>query len=177
MRGRAWTAGALALGLWVLTACSASVPRQETPDVGAARPPASAPEHTPRAPAPPPLAAQRAAVVRAAKAHLGAPYAWGGATPAGFDCSGFVMYVYASVGVSLPHGAASQFKLGQPVARKDLKPGDVVFFDRLRHNGIYVGDGRFVHATQSGDVVRLSRLDEAWFRTRWVGARRLLDTA
>jgi cell wall-associated NlpC family hydrolase len=162
MRSRAWSGGALALGLWALTACSASLPRPETPDLGAARPPS--------------VGAQRAAVVSVARTHLGAPYAWGGATPSGFDCSGFVKYVYANVGVPLPHGAASQFKYGQPVARKDLKPGDVVFFDRLRHNGIYVGDGRFVHATRSGDRVRLSSLDEAWFRTRWVGARRLLDS-
>jgi cell wall-associated NlpC family hydrolase len=166
-----WRGGALALGLWGLTACSASLPRQETPDLGATRRP---PDSTP--PAPPPLAGRRAEIVRIARTQLGAPYRWGGASPAGFDCSGFVKYVYASVGVSLPHGAASQFKLGQPVPRRDLKPGDVVFFDRLRHNGIYVGEGRFVHATQSGDVVRLSSLDDAWFKTRWVGARRLLDS-
>ncbi len=108
---------------------------------------------------------------RMAQSYLGVPYVWAGASPAGFDCSGLVSYVYGRLGVSIPHNAAQQYRYGTPVDRDDLVPGDVVFFDRLRHNGIYVGDGRFVHATSGG--VKLARLDDGWFRQRWVGARRL----
>jgi cell wall-associated NlpC family hydrolase len=112
-------------------------------------------------------------VVAIALAHIGVPYRWGGADPRGFDCSGFVMYVYGQAGVALPHGAVRQYDIGVPVRRQHLEPGDIVFFDRLNHSGIYVGDGRFVHASKSGDVVKVSRLDEDWFDRRWVGARRL----
>src|SRR5512145_2190943 len=80
-------------------------------------------------PSPPAQADDR--VVRFATRYVGRPYAWGGSSPAGFDCSGFVMYVYASVGVSLPHNAARQYTYGTPVGRGALKPGDLVFFDRL----------------------------------------------
>lgn len=116
-------------------------------------------------------------VVSVALQHVGAPYRWGGADPRGFDCSGFVMYVYGKAGTSLPHGAVKQYSLGVPVSRSELEPGDIVFFDRLRHNGIYIGDGRFIHSSKTGDVVRVSRLDEDWFERRWVGARRLAIAA
>ena len=112
-------------------------------------------------------------VVAIALQHRGAPYRWGGEGPADFDCSGFVRYVYAKVGVSLPHNAAAQYKLGTAVGRDDLEPGDLVFFDRLRHNGIYIGDGRFIHARQTGKYVAVASLDDDWYRTHWVGARRL----
>ncbi len=112
-------------------------------------------------------------VAHLATRHVGAPYEWGGADPTGFDCSGLVMYVYAKLGVALPHNAARQYAYGLSVDRDDLRPGDLVFFDRLRHNGIYIGRGQFVHASQEGRGVRISRLDEPWFRQRWVGGRRL----
>ena len=115
---------------------------------------------------------RNATAARMATRYLGAPYVWAGASPAGFDCSGLVSYVYAQVGVSIPHNAAQQYRYGTPVSRERLKPGDLVFFDRLRHNGIYLGDGRFIHATKPGGV-KIARLDNDWFRTRWVGARRL----
>ncbi|HEX3177742.1 MAG TPA: C40 family peptidase [Methylomirabilota bacterium] len=116
----------------------------------------------------------RSRIVSIAMAYVGTPYARGGATPAGFDCSGFVMFVYGRAGVALPHNAEQQYRLGSRVARDELEPGDIVFFDRLGHSGIYVGGLQFVHATKPGDVVKVSRLDEAWYRQRWVGARRLL---
>src|SRR5262245_32308438 len=112
-------------------------------------------------------------VVRIARKYVGTPYRWGGSGPSGFDCSGLVRYVYAQVGVELPHNAAKQYALGAPVARADLQPGDIVFFDRLRHNGIYVGEGRFIHARQTGKRVAIAGLDEAWYAERWVGARRV----
>ena len=114
----------------------------------------------------------RSAVVRTALRYLGVPYRWSGASPSGFDCSGFVMYVYSQVGVSLPHNAAMQYARGRPVAPSDLQPGDAVFFNGLAHVGIYIGGGRFVHSPQSGDVVKVSRLSESWYRTTYVGARR-----
>lgn len=112
-------------------------------------------------------------VVALARQHVGAPYRWGGSSPSGFDCSGLVRYVYAQVGVSLPHNAAQQYRLGTPVARESLEPGDLVFFDRLRHNGIYVGDGRFIHARQTGRRVAIASLDDEWYASHFVGARRL----
>jgi peptidoglycan DL-endopeptidase CwlO len=113
-------------------------------------------------------------VVAIAKRYLGIPYRWGGASPAtGFDCSGFVMYVYARVGVSLPHNAAAQYRYGRAVSRANLAPGDLVFFNGLGHNGIYVGGGRFIHSPHTGDVVKISSIHDSWYASRWVGARRL----
>lgn len=119
------------------------------------------------------LAARSNRIVNVALEQLGAPYAWGGTTPSGFDCSGLVRYVYAAAGIELPHNVAQQHVHGVAVPREDLQPGDIVFFDGLRHNGIYLGDGRFIHAALSTASVVVSRLDEAWYRNRWVGARRL----
>lgn len=106
--------------------------------------------------------------------YLGIPYRWGGSSPStGFDCSGFVMYLYAKVGVSLPHNAAAQYGYGRAVSRSNLAPGDLVFFDGLGHNGIYLGQGRFIHSPHSGDVVKISSIHDSWYASQWVGARRL----
>ncbi len=112
-------------------------------------------------------------VVGVAMQYLGVPYVWGGASPSGFDCSGFVMYVFAQIGVSLPHHAASQYSYGIPVPRDQLEAGDLVFFDGLGHVGIYVGGGQFIHSPHTGDVVRISTMD-GWYDSGFVGARRLL---
>ena len=111
-------------------------------------------------------------VVGIAMQYLGVPYVWGGASPSGFDCSGFVMYVYAQVGVSLPHNAAAQYGYGSPVSRSELAPGDIVFFDGLGHDGIYIGGGQFIHAPHTGDVVKISNLGDSWYASTYVGARR-----
>jgi len=123
------------------------------------------------APAP---AARYGSVVGAAMQYLGIPYKWGGASPeTGFDCSGFLMYVYAKVGVSLPHNAAMQYGLGTAVSKDQLEPGDLVFFNGLGHNGMYIGGGQFIHAPHTGDVVKISSLSDSWYVSTWVGARRL----
>ena len=122
------------------------------------------------APAPPP--ATHSSVVSIALQYLGVPYVWGGASPSGFDCSGLTMYVYAKVGVYLPHNAAMQYGMGTPVSRSQLAPGDLVFFNGLSHVGMYIGGGRFVHAPHTGDVVKISSLSEYWYSATYVGARR-----
>ena len=139
----------------------------EAAAASAAAAPAAAAE--PSSPAPP---ARHGGVVGIAMQYLGTPYRWGGAAPGGFDCSGFVMYVYAQVGVSLPHNAAAQYGYGSPVSRSELAPGDVVFFNGLGHNGIYIGGGQFVHSPHTGDVVKISSLSQSWYASTYVGARR-----
>ena len=111
-------------------------------------------------------------VVGIAMQYLGVPYVWGGASPSGFDCSGFTMYVYAQVGVSLPHNAAAQYGYGSPVSRSELAPGDLVFFNGLGHEGLYIGGGQFIHAPHTGDVVKISNLSDSWYAATYVGARR-----
>jgi peptidoglycan DL-endopeptidase CwlO len=112
-------------------------------------------------------------VVGIAMSYLGTPYVWAGSSPGGFDCSGFTMFVYSQVGVSLPHNAAAQYNYGTPVAESDLQPGDLVFFDGLGHVGIYIGGGQFIHSPHTGDVVKISSLSESWYASTYVGARRL----
>jgi peptidoglycan DL-endopeptidase CwlO len=119
-----------------------------------------------------PEAGGRPRVVAVALRYLGVPYRWAGASPQGFDCSGFVMFVFGKVGIHLPHNAAMQYGRGHFVARSDLQPGDVVFFNGLSHSGIYIGRGRFVHSPHSGDVVKVSSLRESWYGRTYVGARR-----
>jgi cell wall-associated NlpC family hydrolase len=124
----------------------------------------------PPAGTPPP--SQYGGVVGIAMRYLGTPYVWGGASPSGFDCSGFVMYVYAQIGISLPHSSYAQYGYGSPVSRSQLQPGDLVFFDGLGHVGIYVGGGSFIHAPHTGDVVKISSLT-GWYSSTFVGGRRL----
>jgi cell wall-associated NlpC family hydrolase len=136
-----------------------------------AAPVASTPDSStaPVGPAPPPT---HSSVVSIAERYLGVPYRWGGASPAGFDCSGLVMYVFAQVGVSLPHSSYAQYGMGSPVSRDQLQPGDLVFFDGLGHVGIYVGGGSFIHAPHTGDVVKISSMT-GWYASSYVGARRI----
>jgi cell wall-associated NlpC family hydrolase len=104
--------------------------------------------------------------------YLGIPYKWGSASPAtGFDCSGLVMYVYAQLGIALPHQAAAQYRYGVAVPRDQLQPGDLVFYDGLSHVAIYIGNGEVVHAPQTGDVVKISPVLQAG--PHYVGARRI----
>ena len=115
-------------------------------------------------------------VVGIAERYLGVPYVWGGASPSGFDCSGLVMYVYAQVGISLPHYTVAQWSYpdSASVPRNELEPGDLVFFAGLGHVGIYVGGGNFIHAPHTGDVVRIDSLNEGWYSSEYDGAKRIL---
>jgi peptidoglycan DL-endopeptidase CwlO len=115
---------------------------------------------------------QYTGVVGIAMRYLGVPYVWGGSSPSGFDCSGLVAYVYAQVGVSLPHYTGAQWNVGVPVSRSDLQPGDLVFFDGLGHVGIYIGGNAFIHAPHTGDVVKISSIS-GWYADTYVGARRV----
>jgi cell wall-associated NlpC family hydrolase len=118
----------------------------------------------------PPASTLGGQAVAIAEQYLGVPYVWGGASPSGFDCSGLVMYVYAQLGVSLPHNAAAQYASLPHVPTSDLQPGDLVFFFGLGHVGIYIGGGAFIHAPHTGTVVQISSLaDEGGF----VGAARV----
>jgi cell wall-associated NlpC family hydrolase len=108
---------------------------------------------------------------------LGVPYVWAGASPTGFDCSGLTMYVWGQLGIKLGHYTGFQFYEGRRVPRDQLEPGDLVFFHANstgvpQHEGMYVGNGSFIHAPQTGDVVKISSLFEARYALSFVGAVR-----
>jgi cell wall-associated NlpC family hydrolase len=108
---------------------------------------------------------------------LGVPYSFGGTSTAGFDCSGFVQHVFALLGISLPRTADAQYDVGRR-AVGGPHPGDLVFFDTyggVSHVGIYLGQGKFVHASSSHGVM-VSRLSESYWAARYVGAKRLIAT-
>ncbi|HEX5640025.1 MAG TPA: C40 family peptidase [Burkholderiaceae bacterium] len=127
-------------------------------------------------------AGARSDIVLQALSLLGTPYRYGGASPeTGFDCSGLVRHVFASaLSHDLPRRSEEISGLGEPVARADLQPGDLVFFNTLRrafsHVAIYIGEGRFIHAPARNGRVRIEGLDDRYWATRFNGARRLVDT-
>ena len=117
-------------------------------------------------------------VVDFAKKFLGTPYKWGGTTPAGFDCSGFVYYVYNSLGYKMPRMINDMNRQGTYVAKANLKPGDVVIFQNtyasgLSHVGIYVGDGKFIHSPNSRSVVSYADLNSTYYTNHYYSARRI----
>jgi len=117
-------------------------------------------------------------IVDYSKNFIGTPYVSGGSSPSGFDCSGFTSYVYKQFGVSLSRTAHGQATEGTYVAKADLVPGDLVFFNTyggISHVGIYVGDDNFIHATVPGDIVRISSLNSSYYRSRYVTARRIMN--
>ena len=122
------------------------------------------------------LSGDSSGVVSIAAQYLGVPYVWAGATPSGFDCSGLVQYVFAQVGISLPHNTVAQWHdpIAVSVPRDALQPGDLVFFNRLDHVGIYIGNGYFIDAPHTGTDVRIDSLSEGWYASNYDGAKRIL---
>jgi len=121
-------------------------------------------------------------IVSVAQSFLGVSYVYGGASPSGFDCSGFTMYVFAQCGYSLPHGATDQLSYGSAVSQDSLQPGDLVFFQDYNysysaasHVGIYIGGGQFIHASSASNsyCVTISSLGESYYAGHYLAARRL----
>jgi cell wall-associated NlpC family hydrolase len=119
------------------------------------------------------MSAKAARVVRVALRQRGVAYHWGGTSPrTGFDCSGFTRWVYAHVGISLPHSSYAQFRMGRRVPLNRLKPGDLLFFYGLGHVGMYIGHGKYIDAPQTGERVHIKSLAHGLHAID--GARRLL---
>ena len=193
--GRFAAAVALAASL---SACAAreGVPR---PFPGAALPPTRTPDpvaegrpegHVPEAPDAPPAGTESSPgragveagtldVVAMALGYRGVPYRLGGSDPAGFDCSGFVQYVFKQVGALLPRQVWEQFAVGREIDREDVLAGDLVFFQTVSkgasHVGLAIGDGQFIHAPSTNGVVRVERLASSYWAPRFVGARRVVS--
>jgi cell wall-associated NlpC family hydrolase len=125
-----------------------------------------------------PDSTERPATIAATLASelIGTPYRWGGATPAGFDCSGLVYYTFARAGVAVPRTSQAQFQAARPVPAGNVQPGDLVFFGqrgRITHVGIYIGEQRFVHAPETGRSVSIASLADDYYRRRFAGAGRI----
>ncbi len=113
-----------------------------------------------------------------AQGYVGCPYVYGGTTPSGFDCSGFVQYIYRQFGITINRTATAQLANGYWVARDAMKPGDLVFFgygSTASHVGIYIGDGKFVHAQNSNTGVVITSLSVSYYDNRYLCARRIVD--
>lgn len=183
------TAAAKAVGLRVASRIKkpiVAVHQAATPEPGAAKNAVWVATHTGQAPAPPVSVSFEVArrilafderVTHTALRYIGVPYVWGGTSFGGVDCSGFVYAVFEHNGIYLPRTADSQFEIGRPVSARDLQPGDLVFFQTYApgasHVGIYLGGGRFVHASAS-DGVRIDELSMDYYAERYIGARRLI---
>ncbi len=156
-----------------LSAVRAEITRTENAQAASAR--LASVGRAPAAPMPKiniPPSGRGAAVVRLAMAQLGKPYVWAAAGPNAFDCSGLTMYVYAQVGVSLPHSAQAQFNMGQRVGRDQLQPGDLIYGGSggyISHVGIYIGGDSYISAPRTGDVVKIQSLSA---RSNYAGATR-----
>jgi len=119
-------------------------------------------------------------IVSKAKEYLGVPYKYGGTTPSGFDCSGFVYYVYRSLGINISRTQTAMYSQGKAIKKSELKPGDLVFFQNtykagISHVGIYVGDGKFIHSPSSGKVVSYADLNSSYYTSHYYGAARYTD--
>ncbi|MFS0728427.1 C40 family peptidase [Paenibacillus sp. 1P07SE] len=108
---------------------------------------------------------------------VGTPYKWGGTSIKGFDCSGFILHIFNQFDVKLPRTSSTQAQVGDKVNKKDLRHGDLVFFNTsgkgISHAGIYIGEGKFAHSSSSKGVT-ISRLSDSYFEKRYVTARRVV---
>jgi cell wall-associated NlpC family hydrolase len=139
---------------------------------------------TPNVPAPPaaeprpPSSEARGPIAKLALSMVGVPYRYGGDHPSeGFDCSGLVYYAYTSNGHAVPRTSQAQFEAARKILLADAAEGDLLFFrdqEKLSHVGIYLGDGRFVHAPSSGDTVRIANLDAPYYQRHFVAVGSLL---
>lgn len=115
-----------------------------------------------------------------AKSLIGTPYRFGGTTPSGFDCSGFMQYVFKNAGVTLPRTSRDMATVGSKVSRDDLQVGDMVFFahsgSRISHVGMYVGEGKFIHSPSTGKTVEITSMNSKYWGGRFVTARRVLES-
>ncbi len=140
----------------------------------------SAPRYRSSPPDPGPSEPNRKEIVQYAKSFVGSPYRFGGSTRKGFDCSGLVMTVFRQFDIALPRRSLDQSRVGTPIDRAHIKPADLVFFktssrNPVTHVGIYIGGGKFIHASTSARRVRVDELDSRYFKRRFVTAKRLLD--
>ena len=161
------------------TACGAKsgVVATPRPFPGASLPPGSAPAEATAAVASPAEGIQLP-LLSLALSLRGTPYRNGGSDPSGFDCSGFVQWVFAQQGMALPREVRQQYQVGDDIDNDDVKPGDLVFFETVSrgasHVGIALGGGEFVHAPSSNGVVRVERYTSGYWADRWIGARRIM---
>lgn len=117
-------------------------------------------------------------IISTSKNYLGVPYVWGGTSPQGFDCSGFIQYVFSKNGISLPRVTSDQYNAGTSVSKSNLIPGDLVFFETYKpgpsHIGIYLGNNQFIHASSGAEKVTISNLTSTYYTSHYIGARRVI---
>lgn len=115
-------------------------------------------------------------ILSIAQSQLGTPYRYGGVSPDGFDCSGLVQFTFKRAGIAVPRTAQAQFKAAKPITKKELRPGDVIFFKhnfrRISHVGIYAGKGKFIHAPTAGKHVEYTQLNDPYWSKRIARAGR-----
>lgn len=128
------------------------------------------------------LSSKNAQIVELAKKYIGGKYVWGANGPNAFDCSGLTQYVYAKNGIGLERTASAQAKQGVKVSKSELEPGDLVFFKKINsvgagvsHVGIYIGNGKFIHASTPAKGIRVDNLNENYYTTRFHSARRVIE--
>jgi cell wall-associated NlpC family hydrolase len=121
-----------------------------------------------------PLAAD---IINTAQMYIGVPYVYGGKSPKGFDCSGLIWYVYRQHGIELPVSSSKQASAGYKISKKEMRPGDLVFFQsrgRVNHVGLYIGDGMMIHAPGSGKKVRKANLSDDYYQKTFATVRRVI---